>query len=33
MKNCVIVEDEFTAQEVAKHLAVKYGELKYFRNF
>lgn len=33
MKNCVIVEDEFTAQEVAKHLAVKYGNLNVLGTF
>jgi len=33
MKNCVIVEDEFTAQEVAKHLAVKYGGLNILGTF
>ena len=33
MKNCVIVEDEFTAQEVAKHLAVKYGDLNILGTF
>jgi response regulator of citrate/malate metabolism len=33
MKNCVIVEDEFTAQEVVKHLAVKYGDLNILATF
>ncbi|MDB4068267.1 response regulator [Flavobacteriaceae bacterium] len=33
MKNCVIVEDEQTALEVAKHLAVKYGALNILATF
>ena len=33
MKNCVIVEDEQTALEVAKHVAVKYGALNILATF